>query len=222
MSCGNIWIKLRETETVHLHNQSGHRRTTNTITNLPLQDFLLGDFNTRAKQAPIASTTRSRRFRKYETFMSNDLDISSLQRIGDLEIEITMSAEKHLELVLGGFEHDDASQKYSDDLAESKVTGRPTLKIYWLDSYKFYENADVEQSRRISLEILRTWSFLLHPRHKSQFRSARRAYETLETPLCLKEYLEHLSPANKNLQPSELGDIIDANLHVHFTTWNNT
>jgi len=73
----------------------------------------------------------------------------------------------------------------------------------------------VEQSRLISLEILRTWSFLLHPRHKSRLRSARKAYETLETPVCLREHLEHLNPANKNLQLSELGDVIDANLHVH-------
>ncbi|KAK1064207.1 hypothetical protein LTR12_002901 [Friedmanniomyces endolithicus] len=139
MSCANIWIKLRETETGHLHNQFGHRRTTNTIANLPLRDVLLGDFNTRAKQASIASTTRSRRFRKYETFMSDDLDIGSLQGICDLEIEITMYAEEHLELVLGGSEHDDASEEYSDDLAESKVTGRPTRKIYWFDSYKLHQ-----------------------------------------------------------------------------------
>ncbi|KAK0896693.1 hypothetical protein LTR91_020014 [Friedmanniomyces endolithicus] len=180
ISCANIWIKLRETETGHLHNQFGHRRTTNTIANLPLRDFLLGDFNIRAKQASIASTARSKRFRKYETFVADDLDIGSLQGIGGLEIEITIYAEEHLELV-----------------------------------FHFYENTDVEQSRLISLEILRTWSFLLHPRHKSRLRSARKAYETLETPVCLREHLEHLNPANKNLQLSELGDVIDANLHVH-------
>ncbi|KAK0942230.1 hypothetical protein LTR29_006161 [Friedmanniomyces endolithicus] len=221
MSCANIWIKLRETETGHLHNQFGRRRTTNTIADLPLRDFLVGDFNIRAKQASIAGTSRSRRFRKYETFMADDLDISSLQGIGDLEIEITKCAEEHLELVLGASENDDASDEYSDDLADGKATGRPTLKIYWFDSYKlhqlgahFYENADVEQSRHISLEILRTWSFLLHPRHKSRFRSARKAYEMLETPSYLKEYLEHLNPTYKDLRLSELGDVIDANLHV--------
>jgi len=83
-----------------------------------------------------------------------------------------------------------------------------------IQSSHFYENADVEQSRHISLEILRTWSFLLHPRHKSRFRSARKAYEMLETPSYLKEYLEHLNPTYKDLRLSELGDVIDANLHV--------
>ncbi|TKA43693.1 hypothetical protein B0A54_05476 [Friedmanniomyces endolithicus] len=202
ISCANIWIKLRETETGHLHNQFGHRRTTNTIANLPLRDFLLGDFNIRAKQASIASTARSKRFRKYETFVADDLDIGSLQGIGGLEIEITIYAEEHLELVLGGSESDDASEEYAHDLAAGK-------------SIHFYKNTNVEQSRLISLEILRTWSFLLHPRHKSRLRSARKAYETLETPVCLREHLEHLNPANKNLQLSELGDVIDANLHVH-------
>ena len=66
----------------------------------------------------------------------------------------------------------------------------------------------------MSLEIRRTWSFLFHPREKSRYKAAQKAYRSLKVPGWVKRYLDTTASHSKVKMRSleTLGDVIAAKL----------
>ncbi|KAF2683322.1 hypothetical protein K458DRAFT_389928 [Lentithecium fluviatile CBS 122367] len=166
---------------------------------------------------------------KNGTFNADDLDIGTLMRIGELDIIWTCVAEDHLKLRMGGSRYDDASSCSSvevDGPETPAVHETPTLSLYWFDAVElswlaafFCCDGSENEATLTALEIMRTWSFLFQPTSRSRCKAARKAYESLEIPSWVTNYLEIL-PKSKNVDLNDfetLGDIIDAKLdkHIH-------
>lgn len=68
------------------------------------------------------------------SFRADDLNNSSLKKLGKVKIIFTSHSEHHMDLHLGGHVDDDASS--DGEGLDARYDLQPTLKLYWFDTEK--------------------------------------------------------------------------------------
>ncbi|OQN98851.1 hypothetical protein B0A48_15197 [Cryoendolithus antarcticus] len=177
---------------------------------------------TQSRRALSAGSMYTAGSNKVGSFSTEDLDIASLQSLGELNIVWTCYASEHLRLESDTSERDDASEQGpATDEPERpvrKIMQSNTLTMYWFDTLDFawlgpapLHGWTQEEVELLGLEVIRTWSFLFSHRSKEQTRRAHKAYKRLPIPLGVDEYLDDVSGV-KQSHLYCMGDIMSKGL----------